>query len=86
MIFVDEGWHLMADIHLVGWRIVSLDTEELHAFAARIGLRRSWFQPDPLHPHYDLMGGRRQAAIQAGARRFDYRRLRRENTDDNRSV
>ena len=39
----------------------------LHAFAARIGLRRSWFQEHPLVPHYDLTVSKRAAAIEAGA-------------------
>jgi Protein of unknown function (DUF4031) len=40
----------------------------LHAFAARLGLRRAWFQGD----HYDLTPGRRAAAIAAGARAVSY--------------
>lgn len=40
---------------------------ELHAFAARIGLRREWFQPHPIAPHYDLTRRRRAAALAAGA-------------------
>lgn len=36
----------------------------LHAFAARLGLRRAWFQGD----HYDLTPGRRVLAVAAGAR------------------
>ena len=39
-----DGTHLMSDE----------STEELHQFANSIGLRRSWFQDDRLHPHYDL--------------------------------
>ena len=39
------------------------DLEELHAFAATLGLRRSWFQRD----HYDLPPHGRIAAIAAGA-------------------
>jgi hypothetical protein len=31
--------------------------EELHEAAARLGLRREWFQ-EGLRPHYDLMGTR----------------------------
>lgn len=44
------------------------DIAELHAFALRIGLRRSWFQdkPWPL-AHYDVTESKRQAAIRAGA-------------------
>lgn len=43
---------------------------ELHAFAAAIGLKRSWFQARPDRPeaeHYDLTRGKRDAAILAGA-------------------
>lgn len=44
------------------------DIEELHDFAARLGLRRDWFQ-DKDYPHYDIMGhGKYQAAIKAGAK------------------
>jgi hypothetical protein len=39
---------------------------ELHAFAARIGLRRAWFQ-DRSTPHYDLSPGKRELALDAGA-------------------
>ncbi|MGH3934652.1 MAG: DUF4031 domain-containing protein [Pseudonocardiaceae bacterium] len=54
-----------------------IDQTELHAFAARIGLRRAWFQPgkrlgqpdehDPVKDHYDLTAGKRRHAIAAGA-------------------
>lgn len=37
--------------------------DELHALAARIGLKRSWFQGD----HYDLVPSKRAAALAAGA-------------------
>lgn len=32
--------------------------EELHSFAATLGLKREWFQGPPKHaqPHYDLLG------------------------------
>lgn len=39
---------------------------ELHAFAMRIGMRRSWFQ-DTRYPHYDLTAARRARAIRCGA-------------------
>ncbi len=39
---------------------------ELHEFAARIGLRRDWFQPRS-RPHYDLSKAKRATAIAAGA-------------------
>ena len=48
--------------------------DELHAFAARLGLRRSWFQHKPPrgprsfdYSHYDLTEGKRERAIQLGA-------------------
>lgn len=43
--------------------------DELHAFAARIGMRRRWAQLPPAHrvAHYDLVASRREAAIAAGA-------------------
>ena len=50
------GWcHLWAD-----------DLEELHEFAAKIGMQRRWFQDERL-PHYDMVPSRRRRAILAGA-------------------
>lgn len=40
---------------------------ELHAFAARIGMKRAWFQNKPGFPHYDLTPNRRVAAVKLGA-------------------
>lgn len=39
---------------------------ELHAMAAKIGLKREWFQDSRL-PHYDLTPARRSAALRHGA-------------------
>jgi hypothetical protein len=53
------GGHMQAD---------TLD--ELHAFAARIGMRREWFQSKPGRPendHYDLPRALRELAITLGA-------------------
>ena len=47
--------------------------EALHAFADRIGLRRSWFQDKSRVPHYDLTPSKREAAIAAGAAEVDAR-------------
>lgn len=53
------------------WCHLTADTdEELHAFAASIGLRREWFQPNERRPeanHYDVTVERRHRAIKAGA-------------------
>jgi hypothetical protein len=45
--------------------------DELHAFAARIGLKRSWFQGD----HYDLTPSRREKAVRLGAVEADRRTI-----------
>ena len=53
------GGHLQADT-----------AEELHEFAARLGLARAWFQTKPGRPdhdHYDLTRQGRQRAILLGA-------------------
>lgn len=39
---------------------------ELHAMAARLGVRR-WFQDKPGAPHYDICKANRARAITAGA-------------------
>ncbi len=42
--------------------------EELHAFAARLGLKRRWFQGQATHPHDDLVPSKRAQALRLGAR------------------
>lgn len=44
---------------------------ELHAFAARLGLRREWFQGD----HYDIPADVRETALRLGAEPTDAREL-----------
>lgn len=66
------------------WSHLTADTpEELHEFAARIGMRREWFQerckfggcaPCP-HWHYDVVDFRRKLAIAAGAKSIDIREM-----------
>jgi hypothetical protein len=63
-----KSWRWNHSAHLLA------DTEEeLHAFAARIGLRREWYQPTST-PHYDLTAARRQKAVALGAEEIDRRR------------
>jgi hypothetical protein len=46
------------------------DTDaELHAMAARIGMKRAWFQGD----HYDVPLSKRDLAVAAGAIAISYR-------------
>jgi hypothetical protein len=41
--------------------------DELHEFAARLGISPRRFQNHPRHPHYDLMPASRAIAITLGA-------------------
>lgn len=58
----DWGWKYGHSCHLIGDTI-----EELHAFAALLGLRRGWFQAQARHPHYDLTARKRAQAVLLGA-------------------
>jgi hypothetical protein len=55
------------------WAHLVSDTshEELHRFAARLGLRRAWFQGD----HYDVPDEVRRAALRLGAEAVSSREL-----------
>jgi len=46
---------------------------ELHGFAAAIGVRECWFHRGSRHPHYDVTGPQRVAAVDAGAHAVDPR-------------
>lgn len=56
------------------WSHLIADTEdELHAFAARLGLKRAWHQkPGTPLSHYDVTEPKRQLAIRLGARPIGY--------------
>jgi hypothetical protein len=43
------------------------DIDALHALAAAVGMKRTWFQDKPGFPHYDLVPTRRTAALRLGA-------------------
>lgn len=59
------------------WCHLTADTEqELHAFAARLGLRRSWFQKKSERDyrwHYDIVPSKRAQAVRLGAEEVDRR-------------
>jgi len=65
--------------HLVS----TLSEDELHAFAARIGLRRAWAQlrPAASAAHYDVTPSRRDRALRLGALAVPGRVLVRLNYD-----
>ena len=68
-IFVDPlvnyGWRLGPSCHMT----TDGELDELHAFAGKIGMKRSWFQPWPKSSvdHYDLTATRRADAVKLGA-------------------
>jgi hypothetical protein len=65
MISVDAIAHYpMCQLPYKDWCHMATDSdlEELHQMAARLGLRRVWFQNTPTHPHYDLTPGKRAAS------------------------
>ena len=55
-IIYTDGTHLIADTE-----------DELHEFADKIGLKRSWFQSSSWYPHYDLMGSKKRLVVVKGA-------------------
>jgi hypothetical protein len=61
------------------WCHLLADTDdELHAFAARLGLKREWFQHRATRPwkdHYDLPDELRAQAVLAGAVEVDLRHV-----------
>jgi hypothetical protein len=71
---VDDRWsHLVAD-----------SDDELHAFAARLGMRREWFQHKPGRPHqahYDIPERSRADALGLGAVPVTWRQVGRMMRD-----
>jgi hypothetical protein len=63
--------------HTSRWSHLFADTqEELHEFAEKLGLRRSYFQGGPEHGrlwHYDVTEGKRWQAIRLGAQPVSWR-------------
>ncbi len=47
--------------------LMACSLEELHSFASKLGLKRSWFQDHPRWPHYDLTKSKRALAVRLGA-------------------
>ncbi|HEY6738767.1 MAG TPA: DUF4031 domain-containing protein [Actinopolymorphaceae bacterium] len=60
--YVTDRWsHLLADTR-----------EELHEFAARLGLKREWFQDHETRWHYDVTEAVRERALELGAQPISY--------------
>jgi len=45
--------------------------DALHAFARRLGLKRTWFQDKILHPHFDITLRKQADSLQLGAVQVD---------------
>lgn len=66
MVYVDDS---NISKHGRGWFHLTADgLDELHAFAARIGLRANAFHRGARHPHYDITASQRLNALRSGAR------------------
>ena len=69
------------DDECISWRgkswchLVADSLDELHAFAAKLGLRRAWFQNTASYPHYDVTVAVRDRAISLGAVLADRRTM-----------
>lgn len=81
-VYVDEvrDWTRVAKmrgLRHTHWCHLTADTEdELHEFAARLGLRRSWFQKKSDRDyrwHYDITPNKRAQAVRLGAQEVDRR-------------
>ncbi|UVH57188.1 DUF4031 domain-containing protein [Variovorax paradoxus] len=61
------------DNEKIPWRgklwchLVADSLDELHQFAARLGLKRGWFQDMASYPHYDVTMSVRERALAFGA-------------------
>lgn len=47
--------------------LVADSIDELHTFAARLGLKREWFQERTMYPHYDVTVSVKERALAMGA-------------------
>lgn len=77
MVYVDplysNGWILRGRV-VRNCHLVADTEEELHAFAEKIGMKRSWFQSGRV-AHYDLTEARRARAVEFGAQELTRREL-----------
>lgn len=65
------------DNERIPWRgrcwchLVADSLEELHVFAATLGLKRTWFQSRASYPHYDVTTAVRDRALRLGTLQAD---------------
>ena len=69
------------DSEEIRWRgrvwchLVADSLDELHSFAARLGLQRKWFQSKSFYPHYDVTLSVKVRAMRLGAVHADRRKI-----------
>lgn len=66
----NKNWPYSQACHLVADSV-----QELHIFAWKIGLHKSWFRDKPELPHYDLTYGMRNRAVFFGAIEVDSKKI-----------
>ena len=66
MVYVDQLKTYCCLIFDLSCHMFADTLEELHLFAASIGLKRKWCQ-DTKYPHYDLTRNKREMALDNGA-------------------
>jgi len=77
MVYVDEALRCLRNSrwpYKYAAHLVADSRDELHRFAAILGLKRDWFQDKTL-PHYDVTSGVRRKAIQLGAIPIDCKQM-----------
>lgn len=60
------GW-VMYGKQVQSCHLIADTLEELHTFAAKIGMKQEWFQNKASLPHYDLVPVKRAWAVHNGA-------------------
>lgn len=85
-VYVDN-WDQPARVGRINgrWSHLTADTpEELHKFAAKLGLLRRWFQHEGTHRfHYDVTATKRLEAISLGAKAVTWREFSKLIADRN---
>lgn len=60
------GWKMYGKA-ILSCHMVADSEAELHAFARKLGLKRTWYQGRAATPHYDITEGKAEQAQRLGA-------------------